>query len=136
MAGSGRAGFKFTHSDFRVHALNCCAIPKYCLSPWGFCTHHFLYLEGSLLHLYLLPGTFTQTLAPLGFQLSDLPSQGGHHLPTPLDSPYNLSQHLLPFISYYGAFFICIRGCQTKFFSPLVYIGTVCFSPEPSISNR
>lgn len=56
--------------------------------------------------------------------------------PTPLDSPYNLSQHHLPFISYYSAFFICIHGCQTKFFSPLVYIGTVCFSPELSISNR
>lgn len=29
-----------------------------------------------------------------------------------------------------------LYGCQTKFFSPLVYIGTVCFSLEPSISNR
>ena len=36
MAGSDKAGFKFMRSDFRVHAVNRCALPKCCLSPWGF----------------------------------------------------------------------------------------------------
>lgn len=83
MAGSDKAGFKFMRSDFRVHAVNRCALPKCCLSPWGFYTYHFLYLEGSPFHLYLLPGTLTWTPALLGFQLSNLPSQGGPHPPCP-----------------------------------------------------
>lgn len=86
MAGSNKAGFKFMRSDFRVHAVNCCALLS-TASHLRASIHHFLYLEGSPLPLYLLPGTLTGPQPHLDFSSSDLPSQEGTPTPMPLDLP-------------------------------------------------